>query len=60
MTVANGQESIHRRTVREQSDDNDEDEDPVLVDWLPRAAEKVPLRCSKCGGSGHTIRVCSS
>lgn len=58
--INDGLEAIYRRTVRGQSDDNNEDEEPVLLDWLPRrAAKKVPPRCSKCGGSGHTIRVCS-
>ena len=59
MTVQDGQDSTQRPVVEEQPEDNDENIDLDLQEWLPSSYRKrVPLRCSKCGSSKHTIRVC--
>ena len=59
MTVQDGQDSTQRPVVEEQPKDDNENIDPVLRAWPLRSTPKrVPLRCSKCGSSKHTIRVC--
>jgi hypothetical protein len=59
MTVQDGQDSTQRPVVEEQLKDDDENIDPILRAWPLRSTPKrVPLRCSKCGSSKHTIRVC--
>ena len=59
ITVQDGQDRSQRPVVVEQSKDDVENIDPDLQEWLPRSYRKrVPLRCSKCGSSKHTIKVC--
>jgi hypothetical protein len=60
MAVDDAQEAIQERRIGEQSENVDEDEDPVLTNWLPRRATKRALpKCSKCSKVGHTIKFCS-
>jgi hypothetical protein len=60
MAVDDAQEAIQERRIGEQSENIDEDEDPVLTNWLPRRATKRALpKCSKCSKVGHTIKFCS-
>ena len=59
ITVQDGQDSTQRPMVEEQLKDDDENIDPVLrAQPLRSTPKRVPLRCSKCGSSKHTIRVC--
>jgi hypothetical protein len=60
IAVDDSQEVIQERRVREQSDNNDKDEDPVSTSWPPRRAAKMVLPMySKCGKVGHNIKFCS-
>ena len=60
MAIDNAYEAIQERRVREQSDNNDEDKDPVSTSWPPRRATKMALpRCSRCGKVGHSTKFCS-
>jgi hypothetical protein len=60
MAVDDAQEAIQERRIGEQSENVDEDEDPVLTNWLLRRATKRALpKCSKCSKVGHTIKFCS-
>jgi hypothetical protein len=60
MAVDDAQEAIQERRIGEQSENVDEDEDPVLTNWLPRRATKRALpKCSKCSKVGHTIKFCN-
>ena len=60
MAVDDAQEAIQKRRVGEQLDNNDEDEEPILVDWPPRRATTRALpKCSKCGKIGHSTKFCS-
>jgi hypothetical protein len=60
IAVDDAQEAIQERQVREQSDNNDEDENPVSISWPPRRATRKALpKCSKCSKVGHTIKFCS-
>jgi hypothetical protein len=60
MTVQDRQDSIQKRVVAKQLQDNAKNIDPVLLIKQPRSGRvKAPSKCSKCGSFRYTARICS-
>jgi hypothetical protein len=60
MTVQDGQDTIQKRVVAKQSQDNAENINPALMTEQPRSGRvKATSKCSKCGSFGHNARKCS-
>ena len=61
MTIQEGQESIERSVVTEQSHNNIENVDPAIpAQQQETVTKRAPSRCSKCGSFDHKARRCSS
>ena len=60
MTIQDGQQSIQKRMVEEQSTDNAQNIDPALLTERQKGAlTKAPSRCSRCRSFDHNARTCS-
>jgi hypothetical protein len=60
ITIQDSQESARKRMVKEQSTDNTENIDPVLLnEQLRSVRKKAPSKCSRCGLFEHNARTCS-